>query len=97
MIYLDSASTTKISKPVFEAMVPWLTNNYGNPSSHHELGRRAKDAIEEARAIIAAAINASPEEIYFTSGGTEANNWAIKEEQCDPHIAAGRTCLQFLL
>lgn len=77
-IYLDHAATTPISKPVLDAMMPYLTESYGNPSSHHGLGIDAKKAVNNAREIIAAAINANPNEIYFTSGGSEANSLAIK-------------------
>lgn len=75
MIYLDNAATTPITKPVFEAMVPYLTEQYGNPSSLYSAGREAKKAIEVARNQIAAAINAEPEQVFFTSGATESNNW----------------------
>jgi len=78
-IYLDNAATTQIDKKVLAKMLPYLKEKYGNASSQHSLGREAKRAIEEAREIIAKKINASSEEIYFTSGGTESNNWALKE------------------
>lgn len=77
-IYVDNAATTALSKHAFEAMLPYLTKEYGNPSSIHSFGRKAKYAIENAREIVACAIGAFPDEIYFTSGGTEADNWAIK-------------------
>lgn len=77
-VYLDSAATTKVDERVLEAMLPYLRENFGNPSSHYELGREAKKAIDDAREIIASAINAKPTEIIFTSGGSEANNMAIK-------------------
>lgn len=77
MIYLDNAATTRISEPVLNAMMPYLREEYGNPSSAYSLGIKARDAIEEAREKVAHLINAEPEEIYFTSGGSEANNWAI--------------------
>ena len=76
--YFDSAATTQIYPMVFFAMEPYLKDYYGNASSHYSLGTISKRAIERSRAIIASAINASPDEIYFTSGGSEANNWAIK-------------------
>jgi cysteine desulfurase len=76
-IYLDNAATTQLDTEVFKAMTPYLLEHYGNPSSHHAHGREAKLAIENARATIARLINASPEEIIFTSGGTEADNTAI--------------------
>jgi len=76
-IYLDNAATTQLDTEVFKAMTPYLLEHYGNPSSHHAHGRESKLAIENARATIARLINASPEEIVFTSGGTEADNTAI--------------------
>lgn len=78
LIYADNAATTKISKEVLDAMLPFLTNEYGNPSSLYSLGRSAKRALELARETVAKQINAKPNEIFFTSGGSEADNWAIK-------------------
>jgi len=78
MIYLDNAATTKVTEPVLNAMMPYLLGEYGNPSSIYALGRKARDAVEEARTKVAHLINAEPEEIYFTSGGSEANNWALR-------------------
>lgn len=78
MIYLDHAATTKMAPDVLEAMLPWLTEQYGNPGALHSLGFAGKKALNEARRSIAAAINARPREIYFTSGGTESDNWALK-------------------
>ena len=77
-IYLDNAATTPIDPRVKEAMLPWLGENYGNPSSVHEAGRKAKVMLEDTRDEFAAFIGARSSEIYFTSGGTEANNFAIK-------------------
>lgn len=77
-VYLDNAATTKPHPKVVEAMVKYLSEEYGNPSSTHTLGSRARNAVEEAREIIAAEINANAGEIYFTSGGTEANNFVLK-------------------
>lgn len=77
-IYLDNAATTPLSDKVLEAMLPFLKNNYGNPSSTHQEGRTARAGIERARKIVAHSIGASTSEIFFTSGGTEANNTAIK-------------------
>lgn len=74
MIYLDNASTTKIDPSVLDAMMPFLTDEYGNPGTIYGLGRRAKEAVERARAQVAKFIGAKPEQIIFTSGGTEANN-----------------------
>lgn len=78
MIYLDNAATTRTAPEVVEAMLPYLTEQYGNPSAIYSLGSAGKKAINEARRTIAAAIGAKPEEIYFTAGGTEADNWALK-------------------
>lgn len=79
LVYLDNAATTKVDPRVVKAMNPYFSENYGNPSSVHSFGKEAKKAIDKARAIIASSINAKDEEIYFTSGGTESNNWALKE------------------
>ena len=76
-VYLDNASTTKMSHAAVEAMLPYLGEVYGNPSSLHSMGQRAKEVLEEARASIAANLGANPNEIYFTSGGSEADNQAI--------------------
>lgn len=78
IIYADNAATTKLDKNAFEAMLPFLQEEYGNVSSEYSFSRSPRKAIAEARQIIASCINASPDEIYFTSGGTEADNWAIK-------------------
>ena len=77
-IYLDNGGTTKIDKEVLVAMMPYLEEEYGNPSAIYKKGMDSKDAIDHAREIIAKSINANPEEIIFTSGGTESNNLAIK-------------------
>ncbi|ARA92808.1 cysteine desulfurase NifS [Rhodothermaceae bacterium RA] len=77
-IYLDHAATTPLDPRVLEAMRPYLTEHYGNASSVHALGRRARFAVEESRERIAALLGAEPGEIVFTSGGTEANNTAIR-------------------
>ncbi len=76
-IYLDNAATTPIDPEVLEAMLPYLQNSYGNPSSIHAQGRAARAAIEVARKTIAGLLNTSPSEIFFTSGGTEADNTAL--------------------
>jgi cysteine desulfurase len=78
LVYLDNSATTKISDEVFDSMLPFLKEQYGNPSSIYKLGRNAKTAIEKARIQVATAINATSNEIIFTSGGTEADNLAIK-------------------
>lgn len=77
-IYADNAATTKISEKAFSSILPFLTGIYGNPSSLHSLGQQAKEFLEQARIDIAKAISASPREIYFTSGGSEADNQAIR-------------------
>lgn len=77
-IYLDYNSTTPVDAGVLDAMLPFLRGEFGNPSSAHGLGGRARDAVEAARAEVAALIGATPEEIIFTSGGTEASNIAIR-------------------
>lgn len=77
-VYLDHAATTPLDPPVLEAMVPHLREGYGNPSSVHALGRKARVALEEARAQVAAVLGAEPGEVVFTSGGTEANNTVLR-------------------
>lgn len=77
MIYLDNAATTPVTKPVIEVMLPYLKENYGNPSSPYSFGRKIKKDIETARKQIAKSINAEPYQIFFTSGATESNNWVI--------------------
>jgi cysteine desulfurase len=77
MAYLDNAATTQLDPQVMEAMIEVMKSNYGNPSSIHGLGRQARSVIERARKTVAKIINASPGEIFFTSGGTEADNTAI--------------------
>ena len=77
-IYLDNAATTQLDPEVFEAMKPYMLEFYGNPSSTHAHGRATRSALEEARKQIANLLQASPSEIFFTSGGTEADNTAIK-------------------
>ena len=78
MIYADNAATTKLDADAFEAMKPFLLEDYANPSQPYSFSRSAKAAIKSARQTIAACINAEPDEIFFTSGGTESDNWAIK-------------------
>lgn len=77
-IYVDNAATTKVAPEVLEAMLPYFTQDYGNPSSIYAEGRKARSAIEHAREQVAAAIGADPKEIYFTGSGSEADNWAIR-------------------
>ncbi len=76
-VYLDNAATTPMASEVVEAMIPFMKDHFGNPSSSHSFGRKTKTAIETARRSIAAALNCLPSEIYFTSGGTEADNLAM--------------------
>jgi len=77
-IYLDHAATTPLRREALEAMQPWLTEGFGNPSSVHSFGRRARAGLDEAHERVARSLGAAPREIVFTSGGTEANNLAIK-------------------
>lgn len=77
-IYLDNAATTKVSDRAFEAMLPYLKEQYGNPSSIYTLGREASIALTNARSKCAELLNAKPAEIFFTSGGSESDNWAIR-------------------
>lgn len=79
MIYLDHAATTRTLPEVTEVMEPYQDIYYGNPSTIYEFGEKSREAIERAREMIAGTIRARPEEIYFTSGGTESDNWALKE------------------
>lgn len=76
-VYLDNASTTKMSKTAIDAMLPYFGEVYGNPSSLHTMGQRAKEVLEDARTSVATSLGADPGEIYFTSGGSEADNQAI--------------------
>ncbi len=77
-IYLDNAATTRVRPEAVQAALPIMTEIYGNPSSIHSFGREAKKALEKARCQVAAAIGAKKEEIYFTAGGSESDNWALK-------------------
>lgn len=78
MVYADNAATTQLDMEAFEAMKPFLLTNYGNASQPYSFSRTVKKALKESRETIAKCIGASPEEIYFTSGGTESDNWVIK-------------------
>jgi cysteine desulfurase len=77
-VYFDHAATTPVRQEVLDAMLPYFVEEYGNPSSIYEIARNGKKAIEHAREQVAVALGASPEEIYFTGSGTEADNWAIR-------------------
>src|SRR5258708_30491809 len=77
-VYLDNAATTPLDKEVLAAMLPVMERNFGNPSSIHAWGREARTVVEGARKTVARLLNVSPSEIFFTSGGTEANNMAIR-------------------
>ena len=79
LIYADNAATTKLDSVAFDAMIPWLREAYGNASQPYAFARDPKRALSDARETIARCINALPEEIFFTSGGTESDNWVIKE------------------
>ena len=82
MIYLDNAATTRMADEAVEAMLPFLKENYGNPSAVHSMGAAAKKALNQARRALASAIGAGQEEIFFTAGGTESDNWALKGAAC---------------
>lgn len=78
LIYLDNAATTQVYPEVLDAMMPYFTEYYGNPSAIYTFAGEAKKAVDRARATLAAAIGAKPEEVYFTGGGSESDNWALK-------------------
>ena len=96
IIYLDNAATTKVDDSVIKKVIKSMKENFGNPSSQHQLGNLAREEIENAREEIAKFINAEPEEIFFTSGATEANNLALKglalnkENQNKKHIITSK-------
>ncbi|MBQ4012777.1 MAG: aminotransferase class V-fold PLP-dependent enzyme [Bacteroidales bacterium] len=77
-IYADNAATTKMSRTAIDAMLPYMESVFGNPSSLYSIGQEAKEALEDARARCAAVLGANPREITFTSGGSEADNQAIR-------------------
>jgi len=77
-IYMDNAATTPLNRSVFEEMLPYFTEQYGNASSIYATGRDSRKAVSDARRKVAFALNCSPQELYFTSGGTESDNWALK-------------------
>ena len=78
MIYLDNAATTRLSERAKQAMEPYLKDLYGNPSAIYEFGETSKKAVRESREIIAGALHCAPENIFFTSGGTESDNWVLE-------------------
>lgn len=88
IIYLDNAATTKVAPEVLAEMLPYFSENYGNPSSIYSLGQTSLKAMTEAREIIAGAIHAKSNEIYFTASGTEADNWALKSV-CETYADKG--------
>ena len=88
-VYADNAATTKVSKPVLDVMMPYFTEEYGNASSIYALGKSAKKALETARETVAKAIGAETSEIYFTSCGSESDNWAIRSV-CERLAAKGK-------
>ncbi|MFR5869956.1 MAG: aminotransferase class V-fold PLP-dependent enzyme, partial [Acutalibacteraceae bacterium] len=77
-IYMDHAATTYVKPEVLDAMTPYFTEHFGNPSSIHSFARETKKAIDHAREQVANAIGATPSEIFFTSGATESDNWALR-------------------
>lgn len=89
-IYFDNAATTKLNPRVLEKMLPYLKDDYGNASAIHSFGRKARVAVEDSREIIADLINADPSEIYFTSGGTESNNFIINGIAKTEFIESGK-------
>src|SRR3954463_11413182 len=78
-VYLDNAATTKLDEEVLKAMMPFYLDDFGNPSSIHAFGRKTRSSIETARKTVAKLLNVTPAEIFFTSGGTEADNMAIRQ------------------
>ena len=88
-IYADNAATTRVSESVLNASLPYFTEGYGNPSSIYALGRSAQKAIEESRAKLATALGCMTDEIFFTSGGSESDNWAIKGS-CEALLKKGK-------
>ena len=86
LIYADNAATTQLDIDAFEAMKPYMLYEFGNPSQKYTFSRPAREAIQNARLTIANCIGAQPEEIFFTSGGTESDNWVIKRDRVNKHI-----------
>ena len=77
-VYLDNASTTRVRPEVVDAMLPYFTQDFGNPSSIYDLGQRASDAVRDARDVLASALNCKSSEVFFTSGGSEGDNWCLR-------------------
>jgi len=93
-IYADNASTTQLDSDALEAMLPFMRDGFANPSALHSGAKKARNAVEDARSVIAKCINAKPHEIIFTSCGTESDNWAIKgvARSLDPKRSKFITC-----
>ena len=89
MIYLDHAATTPMLPEVYEAMEPYLSEEYANPSAAYRFAKRSREAVEQVRSQIAEMLRARPQEIYFTSGGTESDNWALRCIMLPEHRGAG--------
>ena len=77
-VYADNAATTRLLPQVLDKMTPYLTEEYGNPSSLYAFGQKAHEAVQEARLTVAQRLDCRPDEVFFTSGGSEADNWAIR-------------------
>lgn len=90
LIYMDNGATTAVEPEVIKAMLPWYKDWYGNPSGLYEFAGKSKSAVEHAREIIANSLGAKPEEIYFTCGGTEADNWILKGIALKEHSVRGK-------
>ena len=100
-IYFDNAATTQLDSSVLEAMMPFLTGKFGNPSSIYSYGRESKIGIEAARKSVAKILNAHPAEIFFTSGGTESNNPTITNSlnraMVGFRFAPNQSCIEFVM
>src|SRR6267142_5675082 len=95
-VYLDHSATTPVDARVLEAMLPYLTNKYGNASSVHSFGQEARAAVDRARRAVAALVGARPNKIVFVSGGTEANNLAVRG-LCEAAESHGRHIITSLI